>query len=48
MLLSLDERRTFLCSQGSEEAWSFGLPAGSMREMAGEMDDCKEVVFGGL
>ena len=29
-------------------AWLFGLSVGSMREMAGEMDDCKEVVFGGL
>ena len=47
LLLSLDERRTFLCSQGSEEAWSFGLPVGSMREMASETEDCSEVVSDG-
>ena len=54
LLLSLDEHGTFLCSQGSEEAWSFGLSFGSMREMASETEDCSglwnrdsEVVSGG-
>ena len=58
LLLSLDEHGTFLCSLKkciqADEAWSFGLSFGSMREMASETEDCSglwnrdsEVVSGG-